>query len=89
MRIFSLSIQEDHIHHAICFQNRRDYNRFVRAVTGLLSRKFGRGLWRYRPYTRVTEWGRDSKNLMAYIHQNELEVTGVIPYQPRKKGRKL
>ena len=83
VKLYGLSIQHDHIHHSILFSDRSQYKKFVRSVTGLLARRFGRGLWKYRPYTKVVEWGRQLNNLRAYIEMNELEVRGVIPYQPR------
>ena len=39
------------------------------------------------PFTRVVEWGKAFEKLKSYIHQNELEVTKEIPYQPRNKAR--
>lgn len=84
IKIYGLSIQPNHVHHAIRIHNRKAYLKFIRAVTGLLARKFGRGIWKYRPYTRVAEWGKGLDHLKNYIHMNELEATGQIPIQPRK-----
>lgn len=83
--IYDLSIQSDHAHHSLRVHSRRAYLKFIRATTGLLARKFGRGIWKYRPYTRVSEWGKAHKALKEYIKINELEALGLIPYQPRKK----
>ena len=85
LKLYGLSVQHDHIHHSILCPNKPSYNAFVRAVTGLLARKYGRRMWKYRPYTKTIEWGRQQRNLKRYIEQNELEVRGVIPYQSRKK----
>ena len=85
--LYKVSIQRDHIHHAIRITNRQAYCKFIRAVTGLLSRKFGRKLWKFRPYTRIAEWKRAFNNLLKYIEQNELEVFGVIAYQARKSKK--
>ena len=87
LKIYGLSVQHDHIHHSILSSNRDQYKRFIRSVTGILARRFGRGMWKYRPYTKIIEWGRQAENLKRYIEMNELEVTGEIPYQPRS-GRK-
>ena len=82
VKVFGLSVQDDHIHHALQYPSRQAYNRFVRAVTGLVARKLGRGIWKYRPYSRVlTSWGKPAQNLRAYIEKNELEIWGVIPYR--------
>ena len=83
VKIYKLSVQHNHIHHALVFSDRSQYKRYVRAVTGILARYFGRGVWKYRPYTKVVEWGRQWKSLKAYIEMNELEVHGHIPCQPR------
>ena len=64
VKIYSLSIQHDHIHFSVLFLNKAQYNRFIRATTGLLARKFGRGLWKFRPYTKIIEWGKP----VSYTH---------------------
>lgn len=38
-----------------------------------------------RPYTRISSWGRDLKNLIKYLKLNDLEADGI----PRKNGRIL
>ena len=81
VKIHTLSIQHDHIHHSLFVPDKKSYNQFIRSITGLFSRKFGRGLWKHRPYTRIVEWGRDAKNLENYIYKNELEIKGMIPYR--------
>ena len=87
VRIYKFNINFDHIHLLIKLRDRRSYFRFIRAVTGLISRKLGRGLWKLRPFTPVAHWGRAFRTLKKYIQQNELEVNGLIPYQPRKRSR--
>lgn len=87
VRLYKHSVQFDHIHLAIKIPDRQAYKKFIRAVTGLLARKLGQGLWRLRPYTRISEWGRAYKKLLKYIELNELEVWGLVPYQQRKRPR--
>lgn len=87
IRIYSMSVQKDHVHYCIKIEDFDLYERFVRSLTGVLSRRLGKGLWKYRPYTRVGSWGRDFKGLKKYIQQNELEACGVISYQPRGKSK--
>ena len=82
--LYDYNINFDHIHLQIKIPNRLLYCRFVRALTGLISRKLGRGLWKLRPFTRVSEWGKAFYKLKHYILQNNLEVDGQIPYQSRK-----
>ena len=85
VKVYGLSVQHDHIHHKIAFSSRASYKKFVRCVTNLLSRKFGRGMWKYRPYTKIVHWGRHSEKLSNYIKMNELEVRGEIPHHPRQR----
>ena len=41
--------------------------------------------WQTRIYSKITNWGRHFRNVIAYVIQNELEASGVIAYTPRKK----
>ena len=87
VKIYDLSVQHDHIHHSILFSDRSQYKKFIRATTGILARKLGSGIWKYRPYTKLVEWGRQARNLSDYIRMNELEVQGLIPYQSRRRRK--
>ena len=87
--VYDFNINFDHIHVQMKIPNRLLYCRFVRALTGLISRKLGRGLWKLRPFTRVSEWGRAFSKLKEYIAQNNLEVEGRIPYKSRKKVKSI
>ena len=33
------------------------------------------------PWTRIVEWGRGFQTAVRYVHQNELEAQGLIPYR--------
>lgn len=83
--IYSSSVQKDHIHYCLKIECKESYKKFIRSLTGILSRKLGKGLWKHPPYTRIGSWGRDFNGIKRYILQNELEARGLIPYQPRKK----
>ncbi|MAV92018.1 MAG: hypothetical protein CL676_11415 [Bdellovibrionaceae bacterium] len=85
-RILTSSIQKNHIHILIRFFDRASYIKFIRALTGLLARKLGRGLWKFRPFTKVLTWGRETWNVNNYIFKNEMEVFGIWSYQPRRRG---
>ena len=37
-----------------------------------------------RPFTKIVEWGIESKTVCEYVLQNTLEAIGFIPYQTRK-----
>lgn len=84
IRIYHLSVQKDHIHILMKIVNRDSYKKFTRALTGILARKYGKGLWKLSPFTRVLDWGQDFERTKNYISQNEAEVWGVRPYKPRK-----
>ena len=86
IKIYSLSVQQDHIHFLIKIENRESYKKFSRSLTGVLARKFGKGIWNLSPFTRVVSWGRDYENTKKYISQNEDEIWGVRPYTARKHG---
>lgn len=85
IKIYSSSVQRDHIHYCLRISSKEEYKKFIRSLTGMLSRKIGKGLWKHRPFTRIGSWGRDFKGIQKYIEQNEMEAQGTIPYQPRRK----
>ena len=84
VKIYGLSVQKDHIHLNIRIFSRITYKAFIRAVTGLIARKLGCGIWKFRPFTRIVKWGRPFEILKKYILQNELEIKDIIPYQERR-----
>ncbi|HAG90930.1 MAG TPA: hypothetical protein DCL41_03620, partial [Bdellovibrionales bacterium] len=73
-KILSWSVQKNHIHILLRIYDRKSYVRFIRAFTGLIARKLGRGIWKFRPYSRVLSWGREIENVSNYIFRNEMEV---------------
>ncbi len=42
------------------------------------------GFWQFRPFSRITNWGKDFKQCTGYLKQNFLEALGFINYKPRK-----
>ncbi len=42
------------------------------------------GFWQFRPFSRITNWGRDFKQCIGYLKQNVLEAFGFVNYKPRK-----
>ncbi|MBY0385930.1 transposase [bacterium] len=89
VKIYSESIQSDHWHICLKITNRRLYRGFIRALTGIIARLLGKGLWRLRPYTRIVEWGRDLLNVLDYLLLNQCEVRGIVPYAIRKQRKTL
>lgn len=87
IQTYGHSVQINHIHFNLKISSRENYKKFIKALTGRIAQltkiKF---LW--RPYTKLITWGRQFKNLAAYIIQNEEEVVGRRPYKPRKRIHK-
>ena len=88
VKIYSESIQSDHWHLCLKITNRRLYRGFIRSLTGIIARSFGKGLWRLRPYTRIVDWGKDFLNVKDYLLLNYCEVNGIVPYAIRKEQKK-
>ncbi len=85
IKIYSWSIQKDHIHLAIQILSREAYKKWIRAVTGLIARLLGKGVWKFRPFTRVLSgFGRELRNLNNYLFRNELEVFRIWQYDRKR-----
>ncbi len=52
-------------------------------------RKNQRKFWSFLLYSRAVSWGRDFKNVVAYIQKNTLELLKIIAYQSRVKRKKV
>ena len=97
VKVEQLSIQGDHIHLLIRTSRRSQFQYFFRVVAGQISQQMskrgflvtgtpersvgGRGLWRYRPFTRIVQGYRAYRICRDYIQLNEKEAQGKIPYQ--------
>ncbi|MGZ6290217.1 MAG: hypothetical protein ACXWQO_18660 [Bdellovibrionota bacterium] len=86
LRLYDRALGNDHLHLVLTIPGRREYNAFIRSLTGLLARKMGQGIWALLPFTRVAQWGKQYKALAKYLEQNRLETAGVMPYQPRRES---
>lgn len=85
LKIYSMSVQVDHIHLCVRIHDRNLYKKFIRSLTGVLAKRFGKGLWKFSPFTRVGQWGKGFAILKNYLQLNEFEISGVVPpYQKRK-----
>lgn len=90
LRVYATAISWNHIHIVVRFPNRALYNKFVRSITGTLPKVvFGfehphETFWDFRPFTRIVEWGRDYRGVLAYLLQNTLEALGLTKYKSRK-----
>lgn len=83
LTVYSLAVNFDHIHFALRIPGRRQYAAFLRSFTGLLARKLGAGLWKLLPFTRVLAWGKDFRQVLAYLRKNREEAAGERPYEKR------
>jgi Transposase IS200 like len=87
VKVYSESVQRDHWHFCIKITNRGLYRSFIRALTGTIALKLGKGLWSQLPFSRIVTWGRDFMNVADYILLNECEVAGIVPYAIRNVRR--
>lgn len=57
IHVYDIAVNADHIH--LVIRGRRElYHRWIRAVTSVLVRKIAGLKWKFRPYTRIADWGR-------------------------------
>lgn len=84
MRIYEIAICNDHIHFVGLFPTKESYTQFIKALTGAIARKF-KIKFKFRPWSRILNWGRSFQIAIKYVLQNHLESVRAIPYQPRAK----
>lgn len=84
LRLYGIAVAHDHVHFVARIPGRAEYKAFIRALTGILARKLGRGVWALPPFSRIASWGRAFVQLKKYLQQNREEAAGTRPYAPRK-----
>ncbi len=94
VRIYEYSNVGSHLHFLIRIHSRREYKKFIRAISSLIqgivtktlgaSQKSKEIFWDFRPFSRIVSWGRDFRIANEYVIKNTLEVLGLVPYAPRK-----
>ena len=105
IKVYDIGVNHNHVHLLIKLRYRDTYNKFVKSITGIISRivlgaekgkaKIDRNsddfkkFWLHRPFSRILNWGRDFNKLISYIRQNILESLGIVEYKPRKNIYKL
>ncbi len=89
IKVYKESVQRDHWHFCIKITNRHLYRAFIRALTGTIALKMGKGLWSQAPFSRIVTWGRDFLNVLDYILLNQCEVATIVPYAIRKTRRQI
>ncbi len=82
LKIYHQAASLDHVHAILKIPHRREYVKFIRSLSGLLARKFGKGFWKQVPYTRVGHWGRDYRGMVEYIAKNRGETQGIDLMNP-------
>jgi hypothetical protein len=84
VKVYGVAVSFDHVHFVVKFSRRENYIGFIRALTGLLARTLGAGIWKLLPFTRVLAWGKDFRQALAYLKKNRDEAAGVRTYEERK-----
>lgn len=95
VKVYKLSINRNHLHLCIQGQDRQEIASFLKVFAGIIAKRILahseiklKKFWTERVYSRVVQWGRDFRYVIAYIYQNTLEAEGLVPYKPRKKQKK-
>jgi REP element-mobilizing transposase RayT len=84
VKIYNLQNVGNHIHIVAQTKNKERLHNFLRATTGLISRKLKAvALWLQRPFSRIVRWGRDFKTLKNYMKINQCESQGYNRKQAR------
>lgn len=86
IKIYDLSFNFNHVHIILQIPSRQAYKSFIRFLCSKMVQISGRSkIFDSRPFTRISNWGRDFKNLFNYLKLNDLESDGI----PRPTGRLL
>jgi REP element-mobilizing transposase RayT len=95
IKIYKFAINRTHLHLCIQGQDREEITSFLKAFAGVIAKKIMlhskikiNKFWSERVFSRVIQWGRDYRGVIAYIEKNEQEANGKIHYTPRKKQKK-
>jgi REP element-mobilizing transposase RayT len=71
IKIYELAVHTDHIH-LLIQGSKENYIRWVRTITGMLTRTF-KIKWKYIPYTKLVTWGRQFQSALDYVRFNKAE----------------
>jgi REP element-mobilizing transposase RayT len=92
IHIYDIAINWNHIHFLIQVKDRKDYVRFIRALTSKIVMAVRKALpnlraklFTLRPFTRIVSWGKDFENVRAYIVKNFFEANH---WTQREKGQR-
>ncbi len=93
VRIYQYANGGNHLHLLVRGKTRKGMQDFLRYIAGKVAQHvtdakkgnaFGK-FWESLAYSRVVEWGKAYTAAKRYVFQNELEASGEIPYQARKR----
>lgn len=85
IEIYTWGVEKTHIHMSLKISSRENYKKWIRATTGLIARFLGKGIWKFRPFTRVLSgFGKDFAALNDYIFRNEMEAFKIWRYDRSK-----
>jgi REP element-mobilizing transposase RayT len=92
VKIEMQAIQGNHIHFLIRVGNRTQFQSFVRVLAGQIAQRVTdtfrerktQDFWEHRPWTRIVKGWKAYQIVQAYIHLNEQEAIGNIPYQEKR-----
>ncbi len=73
-----MAVNADHIHIIIEIPNRQLYNRWIRGVTGVLTRKIAGLEWRQLSFTEIVNWGRHLTGVHNYLDDNRREAEFIL-----------
>ncbi|MBI3557763.1 MAG: transposase [Deltaproteobacteria bacterium] len=84
VRVYDFANSGNHIHLLVRARTRKGFQRYLRALTGLLARRItgarkGRRVgrfWDALAFSRVVAWGRDYHQAKKYLGLNRIEAMG-------------
>jgi REP element-mobilizing transposase RayT len=93
IKLYKFANGGNHLHMIILPVSRAAFNKFVRAISGLIARLIlaaerGRPtsdniqFWDKRPFSRILEWGTDFYTTCDYLLKNTLKAYGFFAYTP-------
>ena len=99
IKIYSKSINSNHIHLLIKLNTRDSFSKFIKVITSRIACitmgvKKGKAkylkFWDSRPYSRIISWGKAFTKAKEYVEKNILEACGMIEYyRPTKNKTKV
>jgi REP element-mobilizing transposase RayT len=84
LKAYGIAVNHDHVHLVLRIIRKEFYHAFIRALTGVLARRYGKGLWKLVPFSRVASWGKDFKQMIAYCKKNREEAAVLRAFEPRQ-----